>query len=245
MRTVIIANGEPPTSDDIARWLREDDQLICADGGAKAALALDLRPQHVIGDFDSLSQADLRELEARGAHLHRHSRRKDETDLELALLFAASTPSPPGGEAERPGAEKPTGRSAPGGGGEGVNDIVILGAMGGRRDHELANMLLLAMPQLKGARVILAHKDERLFLIDARDGATEAALRGQPGEIVSLLPFGGDAHGIRTEGLEYPLRDESLFVGPARGVSNVMLGKEATVSLRGGMLLCVMTTHES
>jgi thiamine pyrophosphokinase len=70
-------------------------------------------------------------------------------------------------------------------------------------------------------------------------------LRGQPGEIVSMLPFGGDAHGIRTEGLEYPLRDESLFVGPARGVSNVMLDEEATVLLRQGMLLCVMTSSQS
>ncbi len=227
MRTVIIANGEPPTSDDIARWLRDGDQLICADGGAKVALALNLRPQHVIGDFDSLSEADLRELEARGAHLHQHSPRKDETDLELALLFAVDS------------LPRTRGR-------DGVGDeITVLGAMGGRRDHELANMLLLAMPQLKGARVILAHKDERLFLIDARDGATEAVLHGQPDEIVSLLPFGGDAHGIRTEGLEYLLSDESLFVGPARGVSNVMLGEEATVSLRRGMLLCVMTSSRS
>jgi thiamine pyrophosphokinase len=224
MRTIIIANGEPPTRDDIARWMQPDSQLICADGGARAALALNLRPHHVIGDFDSLDDDDLRELEARGAQLHHHSPRKDETDLELALLFAVSTPSPLGGE--------------------GARDIVVLGAMGGRRDHELANMLLLAMPQLKGASVALAHKSESIFLIDARDDVAEAVLRGQPGEIVSLLPFGGDAHGIRTAGLEYPLRDESLFVGPARGVSNVMLGREATVSLRQGMLLCVMTTQE-
>jgi thiamine pyrophosphokinase len=243
MRTVIIANGEPPTHHGIARWLREGDALICADGGARAALALDLKPQHVIGDFDSLSDDELRELERRGAQLHRHSPRKDETDLELALLFAVGKKTTEGmeGTESTEKRRKDSVFSVP----SVVNEIVVLGAMGGRRDHELANILLLAMPQLKGARVTLAHGDERMFLVDARDGATATTLRGQHGDIVSLLPFGGDAHGIRTEGLEYPLRDESLFVGPARGVSNVMLSNEAIVSLRQGMLLCVITTHDS
>ncbi|MCS6846247.1 MAG: thiamine diphosphokinase [Anaerolineae bacterium] len=220
MRIVIIANGDPPAQEEVARWLDGGATLICADGGARTALALGLAPAHVIGDFDSLSEDDLRELERRGAQLHRYPARKDETDLELALLFAA--------------------RSARVG--ERV-EIIVLGARGGRLDHELANMLLLAMPALKCADVSLAHGRERVFLIDARDRPAQLVLRGSAGDTVSLLPFGGDAHGIRTAGLEYPLHDESLFVGPARGVSNVMLGEAATVSLRQGMLLCVVIHH--
>jgi thiamine pyrophosphokinase len=229
MRIIIIANGEPPAREDIARWLRPGDRLVCADGGARAALALDLRPDIVIGDFDSLSEADLLELERRGAHLRRYSPRKDETDLELALLLTAGrlAPESTGEDAVHTAAAAP--------------EIVVLGAFGGRRDHELANMLLLAMPALKGVRVTLAHGDERLFLIDARDQPAQAELAGRPGDRVSLLPFGGDAHGVRTEGLEYPLRDESLFIGPARGVSNVMQGAVASVAVRSGMLLCVAT----
>lgn len=222
MRTIIIANGEPPTSADIALWLRAGDRLICADGGARAALALGLKPDCVIGDFDSLSPEELRELERRGAQLRRYSPRKDETDLELALLLAAG----------RLEGDEPTGTPP---------EIVVLGAFGGRRDHELANMLLLAMPALRGAHVMLAHGGERLFVIDAREGEACAAVRGRPGDLVSLLPFGGDALGVRTAGLEYPLRDESLFIGPARGVSNVLLGEEAQVCVRAGMLLCVVT----
>lgn len=222
MRIVIIANGDPPSGDEIARWLDGGATLICADGGARVALALGLAPAHVIGDFDSLSEADLDALARRGTQLHRYPARKDETDLELALLFAARL--------------VPEGEPA---------EIVVLGARGGRLDHELANMLLLAMPALKRARVSLAHGLERVFLIDARDQPAELTLRGTPGDTVSLLPFGGDAHGICTAGLEYPLRDEPLFVGPARGVSNVMLEATATVSVRQGMLLCVVTHHDS
>ncbi|MCS7055078.1 MAG: thiamine diphosphokinase [Thermoflexales bacterium] len=220
MRIVIIANGDPPTHDEVAHWLRDGATLICADGGARTALALGLAPAHVIGDFDSLSEDDLSALVQRGAQLHRYPARKDETDLELALLLATRL----AGAGERA-------------------EIVVLGACGGRLDHELANMLLLAMPALKDADVSLARGRERVFLIDARDRPAQRTLRGSPGDTVSLLPFGGDAHGIRTTNLEYPLHDESLFVGPARGVSNVMLDTSATVFLRAGMLLCLVTHH--
>jgi len=224
MRTVIIANGDPPAPSDIACWLRKDDRLICADGGAKVALRLNLKPHIVVGDFDSLSADDLAALVAGGAQVHRYPPRKNETDLELALTWAVRGAAASDRVADRAGS----------------GEIVVLGARGGRIDHELANILLLAMPMLWGWRVIMAHGQERLRLIDARTGVATLTIRASVGDTVSLIPFGGDAIGVRTDGLEYPLCDESLAIGPARGVSNVMLGNEATVSLRAGMLLCVV-----
>jgi thiamine pyrophosphokinase len=141
--------------------------------------------------------------------MERHPTHKDETDLELALQYAASLESA---------------------------EIVILGALGGRLDQTVANVMLLAMPSLQGRRVLIVSGDEQTFLIPPGE---PFHLYGHAGDVVSLIPFGGDAHGIRTAGLEYPLRDESLYFGPARGVSNVMLGEQATVSLRAGRLLCV------
>ncbi len=216
MRTVIIANGDPPSERELARWLHADDLLICADGGARVALQHQRRPQHVIGDFDSLSPESQSALRAWGTELHRHPPAKDETDLELALSFAV--------------------KLAP------ENDIVILGAMGGRIDHALANMLLLAMPDLRGVRVSIVRTADRIMLIDARQAPASLTLDGAAGDTVSLLPFGGDAHGIRTEGLRYALKDESLFVGPARGVSNVLANTPARVHLSSGMLLCIVTS---
>jgi len=187
---------------------------MCADGGGKAALALGLAPHAVVGDFDSLDDDDLRRLEQLGARLHRYPARKDETDLELALIRAAET----------------------------SGEIIILGALGGRLDQTIANVMLLAMPCLVGLRVLIAGGDQQTFLITP---AHPADVRGAPGDVVSLIPFGGDAHGIRTAGLEYPLRDESLFFGPARGVSNVMLGEQANVTVREGKLVCVHSSRGS
>ncbi len=56
---------------------------------------------------------------------------------------------------------------------------------------------------------------------------------------MSLNPLGGQAEAIVTEGLLYPLCDEPLLSGPARGVSNVMTGPKARVTLRSGALLIV------
>jgi thiamine pyrophosphokinase len=216
MRIVIIANGEPPTEADVNDWLQPNTMLMCADGGAKAALRFGLRPQHAIGDFDSLNEIEIQQLEALGTRLHRHSAAKDETDLELALMFATQLMQAPG-------------------------EIVVLGAMGGRIDHELANIMLLAMPCLQGHRVVIAHGADQLCLIDARREPSQITLHGEVGDVVSMLPFGGDAQGIRTDGLQYPLHDEPLLFGPARGVSNVMASESASVRVQAGMLLCVVT----
>jgi thiamine pyrophosphokinase len=222
MRTIIIANGDPPAQRDIDTWFRKGDILICADGGARVAMRYGLKPNLIVGDFDSLSENEISELETRGAQLLRHPRNKNETDLELALSLIPTLFDVTNGDME----------------------IVILGALGGRIDHELANMLLLAMPKIDGCNVVIAHEKSQIRLIDARSKEATLTLRGRQGDTVSLIPFGGDAHGIRTQGLEYPLNDESLFFGPARGVSNVLLGVEARVSLRSGMLLCIQTKDE-
>jgi thiamine pyrophosphokinase len=213
MRTVILANGEPPSEADVARWLQPGDRLICADGGARVALRLGLKPHAVVGDFDSLDPGELTALEAGGAVLLRFPPAKDETDLELALLRYGLS-----------------------------GEVVILGAMGGRIDHELANMLLLAMPALRDAHVQIAHGRDQIELIDARETPAMLKLHGMPGDTVSLLPFGGDAHDIHTQGLLYPLRGESLRIGPARGVSNVMQTGHATIHVGAGLLLCIHTS---
>ena len=72
-------------------------------------------------------------------------------------------------------------------------------------------------------------------------GPATTDLDGRPGDLVSLFPFGADAEGVDTDGLAYPLRDEPLAVGPARGLSNVRSGPRARVALRAGRLLVVET----
>ena len=116
----------------------------------------------------------------------------------------------------------------------GADRIVVVGGHGGRLDHLLANALLLASPEYADVEV-LAHMGEATIHV-VRDAT---ALSGSPGELVTLLPAHGPAHGVTTDGLLYPLAGETLTAGSSRGVSNELAAREATVRLRDGVLLVI------
>lgn len=187
-----------------------DAWIIAADGGARQAAYYDLRVNVVIGDMDSLDDSELQLLTQQGAELHRFPAEKNETDLELALLFAAKH------HAQR---------------------IRIFSALGDRLDQTLSNIYLLALQPLRGLDVRLVAGKQAAWL--AYPGDT--AIQGAEGDTISLIPIAGEASEIRTENLYYPLKNETLTFGPARGVSNVMQTETAHVHLGGGVLLVVHT----
>jgi thiamine pyrophosphokinase len=209
MRAIIIAGGVVAESDGWKRWIDDGDWILGADGGAARALAWGMTPHVVIGDMDSLPEEDRAVLEDRGSKFVEHPRAKDETDLELALAYAVE---------------------------HGAREIVIFGALGGRLDHTLANILLLALPALQGVRARVVDGDQEALLL--RSGGV-AVLQGRPGDLVSLLPLAGDAGGVTTRGLAWALEGETLRLGFSRGVSNEMTGDEARIALQDGLLLVV------
>lgn len=115
----------------------------------------------------------------------------------------------------------------------GADEVILLGALGGARaDHALANALLPALhPRVRLVRGPLS-------LRVVRPGE-RAKLAGGEGELVTLLAIGGDAGGVRTDGLRYPLRGETLRLGSSRGISNEIGPSGAWVEVGSGMLLLV------
>src|SRR5262249_23493975 len=114
----------------------------------------------------------------------RHPVAKDATDLELALEAGLRL---------------------------GPRRLVVVGSAGGRLDH------------LLGALLLLAADPYRDCVVDAQLGPAAVhvvrgvrALAGERGEVISLFALGGDAHGVVTEGLLYPLRGETLAVASTR-----------------------------
>jgi thiamine pyrophosphokinase len=206
---MIFANGRLTDVQRARDLLRADDLIIAVDGGTRYAWEVGVEPQRVIGDLDSLTPAEQERLRSSGAEISSFPERKDETDLELALLSAAS---------------------------EGAESIVVLAALGGRLDQTIANLLLLALPELHGIDVRIVEGPQVAFLI-----RQEAPIEGLPGDTVSLIPLGGDAVGVITQGLEWRLDGDTLHFGPARGVSNVLTAEQASVRVRQGLLLCVVT----
>lgn len=111
-------------------------------------------------------------------------------------------------------------------------EILILGATGFRLDHTLANLSLLALAQPAGIPVQIVAGREHLHALYDR-----LAIDGVAGDTVSLLPWGGAAIGVSTEGLRWPLQDETLPFGPARGISNRLVAPRAVITLRAGLLI--------
>lgn len=215
--TIYIVGGSPAATRPLGLSPGPGDRVIAADRGAAHARAWGWPVHLLVGDLDSLSPADADALAAAGVPVQRVPPEKDDTDLELALVYALA---------------------------EDVQPIVICAVLGGRTDHLLANVLLLARPDLAGRDIVLADGAETIRLLAARgpDGApAELTLSGAAGDLVTLLPLGADAEGVSTAGLYYPLADETLIEGRARGVSNVFAEAQVHVSLRRGRLLVIRT----
>ncbi len=123
--------------------------------------------------------------------------------------------------------------------GLGATSVLFLGVTGSRLDHTLANISLLALAQQAGLRAEVVVERQHLFLLSDR-----IDLVGRAGQTVSLLPWGGDVRGVETEGLQWELKGADLPFGPARGISNVMRGERATISIERGMLLVVQQRGE-
>jgi thiamine pyrophosphokinase len=220
MAALIIADGDVPTRADLdAAWPGWDegiDLVVAADGGARHARMLGVSIDLWVGDGDSLGEDGIAALAAAGVPVERARPDKDQTDVELAVDAAIR---------------------------RGAVGLIVVGALGGERvDHALANVALLARPDLAGRPAVLLDARSRISLLRAPrpDGDPARVVFGRaPGSTVSLLPFGADVDGVTTDGLLYPLSAESLALGSARGVSNVIVRPGATVTVRRGLLLVV------
>jgi thiamine pyrophosphokinase len=193
-------------------WLDGADAVIAADGGAAALDRLGRRPDRIVGDLDSADPALVERLKTAGVAIDRHPADKEASDTELALRAAVDA---------------------------GADRIDLLGATGGDRlDHELANVLLLADSQFATVRLRAVAGPTT---IRALRGDQSLAIDGRPGDLVTLLPIGGEARGVTATGLRWPLDGANLPMGGSRGLSNVVGGADASVRLSDGILLVVET----
>lgn len=207
--TVVVVTGGAPPHPGVVERLPHPVTVVAADSGLDHALTLGLPVDVVVGDLDSVSARALAEAEDAGIPVERHATDKDAVDTELAIAAALAR-----------GAER----------------LVVVAGAGDRLDHLLASLALLTQPALRGVRVE-AYVGEAHAVALQGPGVVE--LDGAAGELVSLLPAHGNAQGVTTAGLRFPLTGETLVSWASRGVSNVLLGGTATVQLERGALLVV------
>jgi thiamine pyrophosphokinase len=207
MKAVIFAGGCIGDYSRMEKYLSGASLIICADSGIRHAFRMGIIPHLIVGDMDSTSEEDKKKIEYYKIKKLSFPKEKDFTDTELALEVALQ---------------------------EGADEAVLLGGLGDRPDHSLANVLLMVSFKKRGLELTLAGKNWEMFLVDGK-----RKIKGQKGQILSLLPVTPKVTGIKTSGLYYPLRDETLLMGTSRGISNVFIDDEAVVEIKEGMLIAV------
>ena len=203
MRALIVLGGERPGGALLARCAQESDLVIAADSGLEGFDAAGLVPDLLVGDMDSVEPGVLARYEGRLPQ-RRLSSIKDDTDGVDALDLAIA---------------------------RGAEEITLLGALGGRLDHALANLMLLVRAHRHGVQARILAENVEIARVDG-----EMTLSGAKGDTVSLLPL-GQAKGVTLEGFFYPLEEKTLASDYPLGVSNVVTQDRAVVRVREGDLI--------
>lgn len=211
MKAAVVSHGSIQNFEDASHILKSCDMIVCADGGGEYVLKCGLVPDVLIGDFDSIKTSQYDKIKGSEVKIIKYPKEKDYTDTELAVNYAVEA---------------------------GAQEIIMLGSLGSRIDHSLANILYLVKLTDKGIKACIVDQNNTIYI--TKDSIE---LEGVPGDLLSLLPVGGDVTGITTKNLKYALHDSTIKLGDTVGVSNVFQSTNAKVKIKNGYLL-VIKSHD-
>ncbi|MBQ7446647.1 MAG: thiamine diphosphokinase [Eubacterium sp.] len=214
MGEILIITGGPVQTSFAKVYVsqRNWDVVIAADKGLDFCHACHLVPDLILGDFDSSDQEVLHYYASHYPdRIRRYPARKNETDTELALNEALLFPD---------------------------KEIHILGALGGRIDHMLANIQLLQTAVGHNRICYLIDENTKLFMTDH---PVVLKKNEDAKDLVSLLAYGADVTGLTLEGFAYETKDLTLPVAGSRGISNYLVSEEGKISFTSGILLVIET----
>lgn len=206
MEIAIVTNGEIKNLELLKRVI-QDKYIICADGAAKYLMKINSIPDLLVGDFDSINSNDLQWMKDQGVACKKFPARKNATDTELALEYAMKM--------------KP-------------QSITLLGALGSRQDHSIANIMLLYQMLQNKIQGKIIDENHEIIMID-----NEIQIEGEIGDTISILPITPIVYGVTLKGLEYPLIDQDIMMGSSLGISNVFSSSKAIITLKKGILLVI------
>ncbi len=207
-KALLISGGRQVSKELIEKYI--DRFIIVADGGARLLKKYDLQANLLLGDLDSIGDESLSYVEKNGIEIKKFPAKKDFTDTELALSYLVD---------------------------EGYKDIIILGALGTRLDHELANLLNLKKLYKNGIRAKI--EDDYNEVIYVEEGSYDFEKTNK--KYFSLISA-SDKLNFSTKGLYYEVENLVIdFNNPSRAVSNEMISNKATIKINYGSAFIIMS----
>lgn len=207
-KALLISGGRKVSKELIEKY--PDRFVIVADGGARLLMKYKLPADLLLGDLDSIGNEALDYIKENKIEVKKFPAKKDFTDTELALSYLVE---------------------------EAYEDIVILGALGTRLDHELANLLNIKKLYKKGIRAKI--EDDYNEVIYVEEGSYDFVKTNK--KYFSLINA-GDRINFTTKGLYYEVKDlEINSENPSRGVSNEMVEDKATIIINSGSAFIIQS----
>lgn len=206
-RALLVLGGDPPTPGLLAEAVARSSYIAAADRGLDCLAAAEIVPDEIFGDMDSVSEAGrafLAEVEDR---VHYLPTEKDDTDGQVAVagLFA-----------------------------RGYREVLLLGALGGRRDHEWGTVLLACYFGRQGKRLVI--EDERNCITYLPTGVHQVEASA---DYFSLIPLAGGDTILTLEGFYYPLDRTTIPFGVSRTLSNRFVAETGVVTVHQGEVLAM------
>ena len=211
METLIVSGGDI-NIEELKMYCESmyGQNIIAGDRGLEALYKLKIIPNHVVGDFDSVS-AEILEFYKKQSQItfHTFNSEKDNTDTDIALQLAIGLKS---------------------------SRITIMGALGKRMDHALANIHILKDALEANIPCQILDEHNRIYLINKEMTLEKDKVFGK---YVSLIPLTSTVEGLTLTGFKYHLNDYTLAIGTSLGISNEIIGDIAHIEMKNGILIVI------
>lgn len=211
MKTLIVTGGDI-SKKFLINTINEVkfDTIIAVDNGLKILNEFNIKPNYIVGDFDTLDSNILKlYIEDKSIEIRRFNPIKDNTDTDIAIRLAIELKS---------------------------NEIVVIGAIGTRLDHVLGNIQILKYALDNGVKCKIVDANNEIQLINK---TTILEKKEITRKYVSLIPLTEKVEHINLKGFKYKLKDGTLTIGSSLGISNEICEEKATIEFNNGILILI------
>lgn len=233
MEYLIISNGIVVDDDSLVKLAKHADVIVGVDGGARHLKRINVSPNVLIGDMDSIDVDAQLYMDICASENYtkiiKYPKEKDASDTELAVLWAID---------------------------HGATYITLTGVTGTRMDHTLSNIFLLRTIKEKGigCKIVDTHNEIYIFSNElpncelrtetrcCNGDYGELSVNGKKGDLLSIIPITKEVSGLTLSGFKYPLVNATLSFGSSNGVSNVFNEDRACISLKHGTILIIKSS---
>lgn len=211
----IVAGGPEEYLPNLYEYENKNNIWVGVDRGVFYLLKREINPTIAFGDFDSVTDTEMIKIEKKVPGIKKFNAEKDETDLELAIIWALE--------------QKP-------------QEIKIFGATGGRLDHFFGNIQLLLKPVLANNHLPIFLID-RKNIIYVKGFGSNTITKNEEFKYISFLPVTANISGLTLKGFKYPLNNCHISLGSTLCISNELIDDVGTFSFSEGILI-VVRSHD-